>query len=182
MKNIILALSMTALVGCGGGGSSDSGSVAPAPAPSKTVLEGTWIAASDSHPTGSACGLSLSGAPGTRQTVTFAANTYAYKLESCIILTGNTGGYVMTDNVSGTFLIGGINVQSSDPTAQMTALDLISQTTSYTSFNISGSNLHIAGPFQEFDGSTPAKRAFQINSFFDPVSGKLIDNATFIKQ
>lgn len=179
-KISVVAVALT-LAACGGGGDGGSGPISPSQ-PVKTVLEGTWIAASDGRTTGSSCGLTSSGAKGERETVTFSANSYTYKLESCVILIGNTGSYISTDTANGTFAIGEITLQSADPSSQMTALDLISQTTSYTSFNITANKLHIAGPFQTFDGKTREKRAFQINSYFDTVTRKLVDNVAFVRQ
>lgn len=182
MKKVISLVAIAlSLAACGGGGDGGSGPVSP-PQPVKTALEGTWIAATDGRMTGSACGLSPSGAIGERETVTFTGNSYTYKAESCVILTGNTGGYISTDSANGTFAIGEITLQSADPSTQMTALDLMSKTTSYTSFNITANKLHIAGPFQTFDGKTREKRAFQIASYFDTVSRKLVNNVAFVKQ
>jgi hypothetical protein len=64
----------------------------------------------------------------------------------------------------------------------MRALDLVSSTTTYTSYNLVSNRLHIAFPFQTYDGTTREKRAFQIATFYEAASRTLIANPTFIKQ
>lgn len=176
----VVALS-SALTACGGGGSAD-----PAGASQGTTiaseLEGTWIAATDNNFVGTSCGLTTSGAPGQRLTVTFNANRYTYKAENCVIITGNKGSYLLADTTSGTFHIGDIVLSSADPSAQMRALDLMSSTTAYTSYNLVSNKLHIAMPFQGYDGTSRDKRAFQIASYYDPATRSLVVNPTFIKQ
>lgn len=174
---VVLALSAF-LTACGGGGSASS----PSGATTASELEGTWIAATDNNLTGTGCGLTSSGTPGQRFTVTFSANRYDYKAEACVILTGNKGSYLLTDSTSGTFSIGGVILTSTDPSQQMRALDLISSTTVYTSYNLVLNKLHIALPFQNFDGTTRDKRAFQIATFYDTTTRTLVVNPTFIKQ
>jgi hypothetical protein len=175
----IISLS-AALVACGGGGGGAPGS--PASTVISSELEGTWIAATDNNLTGTSCGLTSSGAPGERFTVTFNANRYTYTAENCLIISGNKGSYLLNSSTSGTFFIGDIVLASNDPSAQMRALDLISSTTVYTSYNLVSNKLHIALPFQNFDGTSRDKRAFQIATFYDPASRSLIVNPTFIRQ
>ena len=177
----LLFLTVCALSACGGGGGS-SGAAGTSGVTTASELEGTWIAATDSNYTGTSCGLTASGAPGERLTVTFNLNRYTYKSETCAIVLGNKGSYILADTVSGTFSIGDIVLASSDPTAQMRALDLMGNTTSYTSYNLVGNQLHVALPFQTYDGSTRDKRAFQIATFLDPATKQLVVNPTFVKQ
>ena len=124
----------------------------------------------------------MSGAPGERFTLTFNMNRYTYKAESCLILSGNKGSYMLSDSASGTFSIGDVTQASSDLTQQMRALDIISSNTTYTSYNLVSNQLHIALPFQTYDGSTRDKRAFQIATYYDPASKSLITNPVYIKQ
>lgn len=178
---VILSSILAACGGGGGGGSTTAGSTS-SNATTATELEGTWVAATDNNYTGTACGLTSSGAPGERQTVTFNMNRYTYKSETCLIVSGNKGGYMLSDTETGTFSIGDVVQSSTDPTAQMRALDLISSKTIYTSYNLVSNQLHIAGPFQNYDGTTRDKRAFQIATYFDTASRSLIVNPTFVKQ
>lgn len=169
------------LAACGGGGSDDA-SGGPSSSSATSELEGTWVAATDNNLTGTGCGLTASGVPGERFTVTFNANRYTYKAENCLIITGNKGSYLLDNSTSGTFHIGDITLSSNDSSSQMRALDLISSTTVYTSYNLVANKLHIALPFQGYDGSSRDKRAFQIATFYDTASRTLIVNPTFIKQ
>jgi hypothetical protein len=179
---IVCLSSILAACGGGGGNGPANSSAGPSSSTVATELEGTWIASTDDNTTGSACGLTSSGALGERFTVTFNMNRYTHKSESCVILIGNKGSYLLTDTASGTFSTGDIVLSSTDPTMQMRALDLISSTTAYTSYNLVSNKLRIALPFQTYDGSTREKRAFQIATFYDPASKTLIVNPTYIKQ
>jgi len=176
----LLFLTLCVLSACGGGGSNGAGNTSGATTVSE--LEGTWIAATDSNYTGTSCGLTASGTPGERLTITFNLNRYTVKSESCAIVLGNKGSYILADTASGTFSIGDIVVTSSDPTAQMRALDLMGTTTIYTSYNLMGNQLHVALPFQTYDGSARDKRAFQIATFLDPATKQLVVNPTFVRQ
>jgi len=178
---IVILSSLLAACG-GGGGGSTTASTPLSSATTASELEGTWVAATDNNYTGTACGLTSSGAPGERLTVTFNMNRYTYKSETCLILSGNKGGYMLSDTATGTFSIGDIVLSSADPTAQMRALDLISSKTVYTSYNLVSNQLHIAGPFQSYDGTTREKRAFQIATYFDTTSRSMVVNPTFVKQ
>lgn len=169
---------LTLLAGCGGSGTDSQNTSAT----KVSELEGTWIAATDRKYTGGACGLDLQGNRGERTTITFSANRFSYKEEACVILTGNTGSYLATDSVEGTFAIGGITQTSSDPNAQMRALDLIASPPVYTSYNLVGNKLRIAIPFQTYDGTTRERRAFQIGSYLDTTTRKLVSAPEFIKQ
>jgi len=175
----IVSLS-AALASCGGGGGGTSGG--PSSSAATSELEGTWIAATDNNLTGTGCELTSLGVPGERFTVTFDANRYSYKAEKCLIINGNKGTYVLADSTSGTFHIGDIILSSNDSLSQMRALDLISSNTVYTSYNLVANKLHIALPFQGYDGSSRDKRAFQIATFYDTASRTLIVNPTFVKQ
>jgi hypothetical protein len=69
--------------------------------------------------------------------------------------------------------MGGVYVNGPfPPEVQMTEIDFISDTTFYTFFNITGNKLTIATASGTEDGTTPAKRAFQVG-YSDP---------TYIKQ
>jgi hypothetical protein len=175
----IVSLS-SVLAACGGGGGGAPGGLSSTATASE--LEGAWIAATDNNLAGTSCGLTSSGIPGERFTVTFNANRYTYTAENCIIISGNKGSYLPANSTSGTFHIGDVTLSSNDPSSQMRALDLISSTTFYTSYNLVSNKLHIALPFQNFDGTSRDKRAFQIATFYDTASRSLIVNPTFIKQ
>ena len=182
MKYLILVAVAGLLAGCGGGGS-DGAATTTAATTLKSELEGVWIASTDNHPTGSTCGLTSSGAYGERFTVNFNENRFTQKSEKCLILSGsNKGSYLLDASSSGTFAIGDISLQSSDPSMQMRALDMISMSTYYTSYNLVGKNLHIASPFQSYDGTSRDKRAFQIATTFDPTTRSLVSNPTYVKQ
>jgi hypothetical protein len=170
------------LAACGGGGDSTTAGGTLSSATTASELEGTWVAATDNNYSGTTCGLASSGAPGERLTMTFNMNRYTYKSETCSILSGNKGGYMLSDIATGTFSIGNIVLSSADPTAQMRALDLISSKTFYTSYNLVSNQLHIAGAFQSHDGTTRENRAFQIATYLDTASRTLIVNPTFVKQ
>lgn len=178
---IVILSSFLAACGGGGGGSTTASSTLSS-ATTASELEGTWVAATDNKYTGTTCGLTPSGAPGERLTITFNMNRYTYKSETCAILSGNTGGYILSEIDTGTFSIGDIVLSSADPTAQMRALDLMSSKTIYTSYNLVSNQLHIAGPFQSNDGTTREKRAFQIATYFDTASHAMVVNPTFVKQ
>ena len=181
MKHLILVAVAGLLAGCGGGGS-DGAATTTAATTLKSELEGVWIASTDNHPTGSTCGLTSSGAYGERFTVNFNENRFTQKSEKCLIVSGNKGSYLLDANSSGTFAIGEISLHSSNPNMQMRSLDIISMSTFYTSYNLVGKNLHIASPFQSYDGTSRDKRAFQIATTFDPTTRSLVSNPTYVKQ
>jgi hypothetical protein len=160
------------LAACGGGGGNSS----------TTELHGTWVASTDSNPTGDTCGLTPSGQPGERFTATFDGNRYTHKSESCLIITGNKGSYIAAHSVSGTYYVGDITLESSNPAMRLRALDLMSSTTIYTSYNISSNTLHIALPDQTHNGVTRDKRASRITSYYDPASDSIIANPAYNKQ
>lgn len=160
------------LAACGGGGGTSS----------TTELHGTWVASTDSNPTGDTCGLTPSGQPGERFTATFDGNRYTHKSESCLIITGNKGSYVASHNVSGTFYVGDVTLESSNPALRLRALDLMSSTTIYTSYNVTSNILHIALPDQMHNGVTRDKRASRIASYYDSQSNSIIENPAYIKQ
>lgn len=170
---------LSILAGCGGGGGGSSSDTATN---GVSELEGTWVAASDKRFTGGSCGLTPSGARGERTTLTFNMNRYTFKEEECVIFTGNTGAYLTTDSGSGTFTIGGITRTSTDASSQLRALDLVSGKTIYTSYNLTGSSLRVAIPFQTYDGSSRDKRAFQIGSYYDTTSRTLVSAPEFLRQ
>lgn len=167
---VIFASSL--LAACGGGGGESS----------TTELQGKWIASTDGNPAGDACGLTSSGKPGERYTITFNVASYAHKSEYCTIISGNKGTYTATHTASGTFHIGEVTVQSEHPAGRLRALDLMSSRTAFTSYNLVGNTLHIALPSASFDGSARDKRAFHISSFYDPVSKSMVDNPAYLKQ
>ena len=181
MKKIgcaVAVASLISLAGCGGGGSGVGASSAPA----VTELEGVWIASTDNHPTGGSCGLNATGQYGERVTLTFSGNSFTYKYEQCLIVSGNTGAYSIPESHTGTFVIGGISTTAADPANQLRALDLISAPPVYTSYNLTGNKLTVAIAYQTYDGTTPAKRAFQTGSYYDTVTRKLITAPVFTKQ
>lgn len=165
-KSFPLLIALLFVVSCGGGGGGGSDNNVNTPA--TTELEGEWVYSSDGHPTGGACGLDSHGGYGERITLTFNNNQYNYKYEGCWIPSGNTGAYIETENINGVFVIGGIYVNSTDPAYRMTAIDFIATTTGYTSYNLAGVNLKIATASQTADGTTPDKRAFQVD-YSDPI-------------
>lgn len=189
-SSVIATLSLSILLtACGGGGGGGGGNgnegQANSQVPSPVVageLEGTWVSATDGNATGDTCGLTASGERGYRRTLTFNANRYSVKEESCLILSGNKGSYFQMGSGTGTFSTGAVTTESSDPTVRMRALDLISSETFYTSYNLVSNKLRIAGPFQTYDGTTREKRAFQIATYYDSASRTLIENPTYIKQ
>lgn len=160
------------LAACGGGGGESS----------TTELQGKWLASTDGNPTGDSCGLTSSGQPGQRMTLTFDRDRYSHKTESCMIVSGNKGTYLQSHNVSGTFYIGEVTVQSNDPATRMRALDLQSSRNVYTSYSLAANTLHIAGPYLSHDGSDRSKRAHRIASFYDDASKSTIDNPAYLKQ
>lgn len=174
----VAAAILVSMAGCGGGGSGTGTTSAPA----VTELEGVWVASTDNHPTGGTCGLTSTGAYGERVTLTFSGNSFTYKYEPCLIISGNTGAYSVPETHSGTFSIGGISTTAADPANQLRALDLISSPSVYTSYNVIGNKLTVAIAFQTYDGTTPAKRAFQTGSYYDTVTRKLISAPVFTKQ
>lgn len=177
MKKSIVLLLAVLIIGCGGGGGGGDTT------PTTTELEGKWVYSSDGHPTGGACGLDAHGGYGERETITFNYNKYTYKYEACVILSGNTGGYIETDSGTGTFVIGDIVLYDSTyPEYQTTAIDFTSQTTTYTAYNQTNNNLHIAIPHPPLDGTTPEKRAISTAIFWDSASQSLVTNPAFVKQ
>jgi hypothetical protein len=179
VKKIACLIVASLLIGCGGGGGGGGGNTTP----TTTVLEGKWVYSSDGHPTGGACGLDAHGNYGERMTIVFNNNQYTSKYEACVILSGNTGAYFETDSETGTFVIGEIVLYDSTfPEYQMTAIDFRSQTTIYTSYNLTDNNLHIAIPYPPDDGTTPDKRAISIATFWDSASQSLVTNPTYVKQ
>lgn len=157
------------LTACGGGG---GGSDQPAATQNDPALIGTWIASTDGHYTGSACGLTIHGAAGERITMTFEGSNYSVKYEACVIVIGNTGGYVMTNQASAAYHTGGIFLETGSAATRMTALDLDVSPPYYTAYNVTGSTLTLGFATATMDGSSAAKRAY-IHQSEDPL---------FIKQ
>jgi len=170
---LVTAMAMAAsafLVGCGGGGSSTAADVTP------TELEGTWLYSSNSEVDLSTCRIDLPGRS-TGLKMTISGNRFFAYDRTCIVLPilnkatgslspGFLGSFIdmTTPSSEGTISIGGIYVQSNDPSAQMRAIDFISSNPKYNSYHLSGNKLTIATPSSGYDGSSPSKRMF-FNSY-----------------
>ncbi len=153
----IILLATAFVTACGGGGGGDTSASSN---PNLAELQGVWIYSSDSHYTGGACGLDNSGNYGRRLTFTLSGNTFTSKDENCLILTGNTGGYIETNSGNGTINIGDIYLtDTSNPDNNLRAIDFITNTTLYTSYRVTNSKLYLADSLRAYDGSTPALRA-----------------------
>jgi hypothetical protein len=158
-----IAISVFALLAaCGGGGSEES--------PSKTELEGTWIYSGYSRTDFSKCRTDLPGKDVSFKIV-FSLNKYQLYERTCLTVptldpktgslnSGFIGSFIEfpAPDIEGKFSIGGIYVHSNDPRYQMRAIDLISSTTTYSSYNLTGDDLTFATPYLERDGSTPSLR------------------------
>ena len=158
-KNIFFVVcSLVIPTACGGGGGSD---VTDATRSYLDELQGTWVYSSDDHYTGGACGLDVHGAYGRRLTITITGDSYASKDEFCLILSGNTGGYLESSSGNGTVKVGQIflNVPS-DPSQNMRAIDFISSSTFYTSYRVNQTMLYVADSHNQVDGSTEQLRAY----------------------
>jgi hypothetical protein len=169
MKHLAVLASAALLTACGGGG--DSGTAAMSA--QEQALQGTWVYSSDGHPTGGSCGLTIHGAYGERVTVTFSSGRYTFKYEACVIVTGNQGGYLLTNQGSSTYAVGSVTLQGSSADTTMTALDLGASPTYFTSFNVTGTTMRLAAASTTYDGSTAAKRATSYPSpLLDPIYNK----------
>lgn len=166
-------LSVAAAVACavvlaacgGGGGGSDSASMGA----EEAALQGTWIYSSDNHPSGQSCGLTIHGGYGERTTLTFSNGKYTAKLETCAIISGNTGGYVLTREGSASYRVGGVALNGATAATTMTELDM---GTYYTAFNVTSGKLRLATETATRDGSSSDKRAYSYPSGLDPVYQK----------
>ncbi|PXX45251.1 hypothetical protein [Undibacterium pigrum] len=177
MKKFSL-LFLACLSACGGGSSSSNTAATPV----VSELEGTWVYSTGSHTTGTACGLDLRGGYEARTTFTFSGNTITGKKEACAILTGNTGGFIQNDSMTGTFKTGDIYLTSG--TESYKTLDITSGgSTQYTGYALLGNKfkLPLPNPNTGADGSTPAKRINTAASVFTPGVG-LVDQPVFVKQ
>ncbi|MGV0984166.1 MAG: hypothetical protein ACOYB2_06405 [Limnohabitans sp.] len=158
VKHTLPVFSFAFLTACGGGSGSD---VTGETRSYLDELQGTWVYSSDDHYTGGACGLDLHGAYGRRLTITITGNSYVSKDEFCLILSGNTGGYLESSSGNGTVKVGQIflNVPN-DPSQNMRAIDFISSTTFYTSYRVNQTMLYVADALNQLDGSTEQRRAY----------------------
>ncbi|MBC3908252.1 hypothetical protein [Undibacterium umbellatum] len=177
MKKLSL-LFIACLTACGGGSSTPNTTTTP----TVSELEGTWVYSTGSHTTGTACGLDIHGAYETRTTFTFSGNAITGKKEVCAILTGNTGGFIQNDSLTGIFKTGDIYLTSG--TESYKTLDITSNgTTQYTGYALLGTKfkLPLPNPATGADGSTPAKRINTAASVYTPGAG-LVDQPVFVKQ
>ncbi|MFZ6871840.1 hypothetical protein ACO0LF_07240 [Undibacterium sp. Di27W] len=177
MKNLSLLL-IACLTACGGSSSTSNAPVTPA----VSELEGTWVYSTGSHITGTACGLDIHGAYEERTTFTFSGSSITGKKEVCLILKGNTGGFILNDSLTGIFKTGDIYLTSGSESYK--TLDITSNgTTQYTGYALLGNKfkLPLPNPNTGMDGTTPAKRVITAASVYTPGVG-LVEQPVFVKQ
>jgi hypothetical protein len=159
---IIIAFLSIILSACGGGGS-DSATTTPV----TTDLEGRWIYASAGHTTGSSCGLDAHGNNEQRTTFTFTGSNISGLNEQCLILSGNTGSFVQSNNFAGTFKVGNAYLTYGADTYK--TLDVTSNTgTQYSGYAITGNVLKLAAASGSNDGSSADKRLSYVGYFEQP--------------
>jgi hypothetical protein len=172
MKNLfaICAASLV-IAGCGGGGGGGNTS-----GQGVTPLEGIWIYASAGHRTGTECGLDIHGDYEDRTTVKFTGNTYDVRIETCLIISGNKGGFVLYDIGDGDFRVGGtffsIGARQYNELDLITANDAGNPITIYTAYNITGNELRLTEESGANDGSAANRRQ----------TGTPFNQPVFIKQ
>jgi hypothetical protein len=168
MRKTIVISAAILLAACGGG----SGGSNTATPPAQSELEGVWVYSTASHLTGSACGLDIHGGYESRATLTFRGTSVTGVQESCLILSGNTGGFVVTANLSGTFQTGEVYLTHGAEIYK--TLDVTSNgSTQYSGYAMVGNAFKLAQATVGNDGSTAAKRLNGVGFY---------DQPKFIKQ